>query len=132
MINTDFNPFDMATHGLLSGNSFTMSIQGHLTIVEITPLPPTPIDKLRNFGGSFFPSLHQEAKPKKQRYKIKVTIIKNGEKYVEEKEVKSIKKPTIKDIQINFDEVLNKVIVEVKNPNIKLHKPLFGVTFFKK
>lgn len=120
MLNTEFRPFDMATHGLLSGNSFTMSVQGHLTIVEITPVPPSPIDRL---GGAFVPEWMIPKEERKKKYKIKVTVIKNGEQYVEEHEVKSVKKPTVKDIKVGFEEDNNKVIVEIINPQIKFSKP---------
>jgi len=126
-MNTKFNPFDMATHGLLSGNSFTISIQGHLTLVEITPIPPTPIDKIKRVGGSFIPTPFKGKE--KKRYEIKVTIIKNGEKYVETKEVKSIKTPTIKDINISFEEQTNKVIVEIINPEIYVKNNKIKVKF---
>ena len=128
MLNTDFRPFDMATHGLLSGNSFTMSVQGHLTIVDITPIPPTRLERI---GGSFIPDRIIPKEERKKKYKIKVTVIKNGEQYVEEHEVKSIKKPTVKDIHIGFEETQNKVIVEILNPQIKFTKKFPKLKFFK-
>jgi hypothetical protein len=128
MLNTEFRPFDMATHGLLSGNSFTMSIQGHLTIVEITPVEPTPLEMI---GGGFIPTWIYPEEKRKKKYKIKVTILKDGKKYVEEHEVKSIKTPTVKDIKIGFEEQENKVIVEIINPKIKISKPSFIIRIFK-
>jgi len=128
MFNTNFRPFDMATHGLLSGNSFTMSVQGHLTIVEITPIPPSPIERL---GGSFIPSIFQPQEKRKKKYKIKVTVIKDGKSYVEEHEVKSVTSPTVRDIKIGFEEQTNKVIVEIINPQIKLKSSPIKIKIFK-
>ena len=128
MLNTEFRPFDMATHGLLSGNSFSMSIQGHLTIVEITPVEPTRLERL---GGAFVPEWMVPKEERKKKYKIKVTVLKDGKKYVEEHEVKSIKAPTVKDIKIGFEEQENKVIVEIINPQIKISKPSLFIKIFK-
>lgn len=128
MFNTGFKPFDMATHGLLSNNSFTISIQGHLTIIEITPVPPSILNR---FGGSYIESVFNPKDKKKKKYKIKVTIIKDGKKYIEEQEVKSLNPPTISDIKIGFEENTNKVMVEILNPQISISSPKISIKFWK-
>lgn len=113
MINTTFKPLDMATHGLLSGNSFTIAVQGHLTLIEIEPVPPSIIDK---FIGGIAPSYYEKRKEEKQKWKIKVTIFKDGKEYKETKIVKSLKPPIISNIKVEITEK-NKITINIKNIN---------------
>jgi hypothetical protein len=110
-MNTKFNPFDMATHGLLSGNSFTIAVQGHLTLIEIEPVPPTILDRI---GGGFAPSYFEKKKEEKKKWKIKVTVFKDGKEYKETKIVKSPKPPTISDINVEITEK-NKIKINIIN-----------------
>jgi len=106
MINYSFNPFDMATHGLLSNNSFTIAVQGHLTIIEIDEVKPSIKTKL---GGAF---LSREERRKKL-YKITVKIFVDDKVYLETKTVRSQNEPKISDIDVKLSEK-NKISISVK------------------
>jgi len=108
MINTEFNPLDMATHGLLSGNSFTIAVQGHLTIIDIEPVPPSIIDRI---GGAFFPEKYEK---KEKKWKVTVTIFKDGKEFKETKEIKAQKQPKVTDVNIELTNN-NKINISVKN-----------------
>jgi hypothetical protein len=128
MLNTEFNPFDMATQGLLSGNPFTISIQGHLTIIEIEPIPPSIIEQI---GDTFIPEWVVPKEKRKKKFKIKVTVLKDGKEYVEEHIVKSIAPPYVKDVHVGIDKENSKVIVEINNPNIKTLRKKIYVNIIK-
>lgn len=103
-----FDTLDAATQGLLSDNTITISVQGLLTFVEIEEVVEAAV------GGGYSPAV-VPSKEKKKKYKIRVTVFINGEKYVEEKEVIKIKKPTISDVDITLNtESQNPITIKIK------------------
>lgn len=98
------NTYSIATMGY-NVSPASIAALGYYYTIEITEiLPETP--EVDTGGGiaplEVFPNFPPATSQKK--YKIKVTAIINDEKVVEEKIVKSIKKPVVKNVKIEIDE----------------------------
>lgn len=104
-MNTSFNSLDAVTQGLLSNNSFTITIQGLLTFIIIEPPNiPEGID----FGGVYIPYNHEQ--PQRKTTKITVTCIKNGKEF---KKTKYIKKINVKVEDIHVELKENKIKIKI-------------------
>lgn len=103
-----FNSLDAATQGLLSNNSFTTSIQGFLTFINIEPPIPNPPISIGSMGGGGW-NYTPEKKPRKTT-KITVTCIKDGEKLTKTKYVKQVNVKT-ENVKVSIKE--NKIQIKV-------------------
>lgn len=100
MGNSIFNSLDASTQGLISDNSLTIASQGLISFIEITDVTGE-----RRFGGSIGNIGDLSVKKDTQKYyKIKVTVLYNGEEYIEEKIVNKFKKPKVEDVKWKLTE----------------------------
>jgi len=126
------NPLDVATQGLLSGQPFTIAVQGFLVRIEegfiadiddlfidelsptvITPAGELVLDPAKTGGGVF------EEEPIRKKW-VKVTVLKNNKEYWQTKEIVDVN-VRIQDIRIFISEgVDKKPIVKVEFPNEKI------------
>lgn len=96
-----FDTFDAVTQGLLSDDSFSIAIQGLLSIdIEEIPIPPTPEEVPEFQPGGVFHDVYTKKKKEEKIYKIKVTVTIDGKKHTEEKIIAKLEKPKVSDIII--------------------------------
>lgn len=108
MDNFIFNTLDAATQGLLSNDSFSIAVQGLLSItIEEIPIPPNPEEVPEFQSGGVFHEAYSTKKKKEKLYKIKVTVSIKGNVYTQEKIVAKLKKPKISDIEVDIKDHRN-------------------------
>ena len=111
------DPYQLATGGQNSRNTFTLASNGILVDVEIFDIPPIILPPTEvpagSSGGStdWMPSVKNR---KISRKKIVVTATINGVQYKQEKIVENKPKLSIKDVGVNVIENKNgKPIIEI-------------------
>lgn len=105
-------PYQLATQGINSNNTYTIATLGYNFQVEIIPIPPTPVEPPQDFippSGIFAPQVEEE---RYYRNKIRVSVEIDGTTYTEEK--------LVEDVEVDINNVKLAVTSLEDKPKIKI------------
>lgn len=105
------NPYDLATFGQNSENTFTLASNGILYDISITDItPPFPPGVSRVDGGVFG---KQKTKKEEKGKLITVTALIKGKKYKESIIVENRPDLTLKDIKVDINDKISKPKINI-------------------
>lgn len=106
------DPYQIATCGQNSRNTFTLASNGILIDIYIEPLPPVDLPS----GGGIIPGQEWprvEDEKKKRRYKITVVAHIDGKDYTETKIVEDKPNLSVKDVDVTVSNTDDKPIIKI-------------------